>query len=38
LALAFNHDGQGRDKQKAKLLETVFRLECESVRRIFNRK
>ena len=38
LALAFNHDGQGRDKQKAKLLDTIFELECESVRRIFNRK
>ncbi|MFA5132936.1 MAG: hypothetical protein WC444_06445 [Candidatus Paceibacterota bacterium] len=38
LALAFNAEGSGRDVDKAKAFEVIFMLECDSVRRIFNRK
>lgn len=38
LALAFNAECAGRDTDKAKAFEVIFTLECESVRRIFNRK
>ena len=38
LALAYNHDGVGRDAKKAQVLSAVFKLECESIRRMFQKK
>lgn len=38
LAMAYNHDGSGRDSKKATVLDAIFKLECESIRRMFQRK
>lgn len=38
LSLAFNHDDDGRDIQKAQLLEKVFEVECASVKNIFQKR
>ena len=38
LAMAYNHDGSGRDPKKATVLDAIFKLECESIRRMFQRK
>jgi len=35
LALAFAHDGDGRDLEKAKLMQAIFMSECTAVKEIF---
>jgi len=35
LALAFGHDGDGRDVEKAELMKNIFFAECTSIRGIF---
>ena len=35
LSAAYNHDGDGRDVQKAKLMQAVFLSECQSTKEIF---
>ena len=35
LSLAYSHNSDGRDVQKSKLLNQVFRAECEAIRRSF---
>lgn len=38
LSRAFAKDGEGKDSQKAALLKYIFEFECESVKRLFQRK
>ena len=35
LALAFGHDGDGKDTEKAELFKNIFFAECTSIRGIF---
>ena len=38
LALAYEHDTDGQDLVKAKLLKSLFESECTAIKRMFNRK
>lgn len=38
LAMCYAKDGDARDDKKAQLLYEIFKTECESIKRIFNRR
>jgi len=38
LARAYGHDGDGKDLEKSRLMQTIFELECRMIRGMFQRK
>lgn len=38
LAIAYGRDGEGRDEQKAQMLDSIFKSECKALAEIFQRR